>query len=460
MRASPALSVRAAVLGLALGACGGSAAFGQTPPPNGPAHGGGVTHVSGGIGLAAQAAPESDAGASPGSVSAATGSVRVAYWSSTRTLDDAQHVGALALWLRATHRVASRATLVFEGSVRHQEAFRTQRAEGLLREGYVDLPLGWMRMRVGKQIVAWGRADGINPTDNISPKDLRLLVPDDDDRRFGVYAVGGTFDRGRVSVSGYWLPGFQPDVVPVPGLPPGVTVREPVPGPAKTLAQGAIKIERTGAAVDWSLSYFDGYDRSPDVGVASGVNGAPEILLRHHRIRVFGGDFAGVIGRVGVRGEAAYTRTEDGSGRDAYTQNPFLSVVVGADRTFGASLNVNAQYLLLAVVDYISPFRIPAADGDEVGILHAAINNQLDRVQHGATVRVAHHWLQETLDAELTWAAFGPRFSQALHGKLTYAFSDHWKGAVGGDYFGGERPSFFRVLAQNRAVFTELRLSF
>jgi hypothetical protein len=390
----------------------------------------------------------------------ATGSLRVGYWTSNRRLDDARHVGALALWLRATPRLASKASLVVDGWVRHQEAFRDQRPEGLLREGYVDISLGSVSVRAGKQIVAWGRADGINPTDTISPKDFRLLVPDDDDRRFGTYALKGTYYLRSLSVTGLWLPGFQPDVVPVPGVPSGVVIREVVPRVKDTLAQAAFKIEQSGGAIDWSIAYFDGYDRSPDLGLGTGAGSAAQVLLRHHRIRVIGGDAAAVVGRMGLRGEAAYTLTEDRDGLDPHAQNPFFFLVLGGDRTFGEYFNVNLQYLLLAVSDYHSPFDIPARQGGEVAVLHAAINNQLERVQQGATARVSNRWLQETVEAEATWAFFAPRFSHAVRAKLTYTFSDRWKGVVGFDYFDGEQPSFFRTVAQNRAVFSELRLGF
>ena len=34
-----------------------------------------------------------------------------------------------------------------------------------------------------------GRADRINPTDNLTPRDFTLLVPDDEDQRFGTAAI-------------------------------------------------------------------------------------------------------------------------------------------------------------------------------------------------------------------------------------------------------------------------------
>lgn len=41
-----------------------------------------------------------------------------------------------------------------------------------LREAYVSIYPGKFDIRLGKQIIAWGKADGINPTNNITPQNL------------------------------------------------------------------------------------------------------------------------------------------------------------------------------------------------------------------------------------------------------------------------------------------------
>jgi len=54
-----------------------------------------------------------------------------------------------------------------------------------LREGYVSLYLGALDLRLGQQIVVWGRADAFNPTNNLTPIDLGVRSPIEDDRRLG-----------------------------------------------------------------------------------------------------------------------------------------------------------------------------------------------------------------------------------------------------------------------------------
>jgi len=167
--------------------------------------------------------PDPEPGTSPDpSIEAgeASGSLRAGYWSSNRQLDDRAHFVALALWMRAAPRLGSRASVVLEGWVRSQDLARSDKPQGLLREAYLDASLGPFDLRLGKQIIVWGRADAINPTDNVSPRDLTLLVPDDADQRSGCYAIRERYYLNSVSIAAWWLPGFLPMVVPIPALPP------------------------------------------------------------------------------------------------------------------------------------------------------------------------------------------------------------------------------------------------
>jgi hypothetical protein len=388
------------------------------------------------------------------------GSLRSGYWVKDRKLDDQMHFGTLTLWTRAALQLTSKVSVVVDGWVGFQNLGRDETAAGALREAYLSLSLGKIDFRFGKQIVVWGRADALNPTDNISPRDLTLLTPYDDDQRSGAYALKGTYYLKSLSLTGMWLPGFQAHVVPLPAQPPPLVFQSSRPSAVDTLGQGALKLEQTGKAVDWSLSYFDGYDRSPDLGLGPVSLTEVEVLLRHHRIRVLGGDFAATVGRFGIRGEAAFTFTENWRGHDPQTKSPFFLIVVGGDRTFLEYLNVNVQYTLRVVVNYHSPFDIPDPIARGLAIEQAAISNQLDRVQHGGTFRISNKWLNETLEAEATGAFFLPRFNYALRAKIAYALSDRWKGIIGGEYFNGEQPSFFALLNENWTAFAELRLSF
>jgi hypothetical protein len=389
-----------------------------------------------------------------------TGSVRAGYWSSTRSLDPEDHLGAGMIWVKSTRRVSSRFSFLIEGWTALRGPADDGDATGELREAFVDLRFGRLDVRAGRQIIAWGRADGLNPTDNLTGEDLTLLAPDDDDRRLAATAVRASYYLGHVSVAGLWLPEFRGHRFPLPSAPGVTVVRDRPEWPGD---QWALRVEQTGRAVDWSVSYFNGRDLTPDLGVrlsAAMPDSQPAIALSHYRVQVFGADMAANLGRIGLRAEGAYVETEDGAGRDPFTKNPFLFVVVGGDRTFREYLNLNVQYLYR----FVRGDRTAQAglSPTEAGVaeLQGILNSQVTRVQHGASFRVSYKWLRETLEGECAAAGFVGPDGLALRPKVTYTVTDHWKVLAGAEIYRGDSSSVFGLLRPNSTAFLEARWSF
>jgi hypothetical protein len=98
--------------------------------------------------------------------------------------------------------------------------------------------------------------------------------------------------------------------------------------------------------------------------------------------------------------------------------------------------------------------------GGPLALRLAAVTNQRDQVQHGASLRVSYKWFNETLEGELAGMLSFTRLDFALRPKLTYAFTDRWKGLAGADIFLGSKNVFFGRLSENSAAYVELRYSF
>jgi len=400
---------------------------------------------------------------SPESASAAlsalnlNGSLRGSYWDVSRNPSGRNRFGVAELWLKAAPRIGENTALRLEAWKRNSGEKSAARTQSLVREAYVDFSSGAADFRIGKQIIAWGKADQLNPTDNLSPRDNTLFVAESDDQRFGTVAAKGSYNfadaLSGVVVTAIWLTRFRPNIQPI-ASPTGVTVIESIPGGD----QYAFKLEQSGQAADWSISYFHGYDLNPDLAIQPLT---PQyLLLQHHRIRVLGGDAATVLGRYGVRAEAAYTQTEDAAGTDPFIKNPFLYVVLGADRTFSEYLNINVQYFARRVSAYSDPSLIVNSMIQNVAMQQNLISNQQDSFQKGLSLRIANKWLHETLEAELAAVYHSDYKDYLLRPKIGYAFDDHWKGTLGAILFRGEAQTFFGMLKDRSSVFGELRYSF
>lgn len=388
-----------------------------------------------------------------------TGSVRLGYWSDTRDLDGERPIGSAMLWAKTRHDFSHRlsafgeAWLTSRGPIDHGET------RGELREAYLDIKLHRLEFEAGRQIFAWGRADAINPTANLSGEDITLLTPDSEDRKRGTTAIRTLyFLPHSVSISGIWLPEFRPTRFPFPNLGSSNTFVQDYPH--WPTDQFAFRVEQNGGAIDWSLSYFDGFNLLPDLSVDSDSSTSGQVKASSHRIRVIGADAATIVGHYALRTEGAYTFTQNPTGKDPFLEDPNLFCIVGGDRTYGGELNINVQYILRFVPN-ASPGLAPGSGlANMVAKEEAIIANQTMRVQHGASARIGDKWLHETLEGEFDLVGyFNPR-GILVRPKVTYSFTDHWKAIAGGEIYRGSDQSVFGLLRSNSVGYVEARFSF
>jgi hypothetical protein len=382
------------------------------------------------------------------------GSLRASAWDIPKNPDGTRKPGIGEVWLKAAPHIGD-ATAVMEGWARDTNFTHQGRKSGMLREGYLSYSAGDADFRLGKQIIVWGRADQLNPTDNLTPRDNTLYIADVDDQRFGAMAARATYNLSGMALTGIWLPYFRPSKQPLPAL-PGISYAETVPGGGEY----AFKLEQTGGAADWSVSYFHGFDQNPDLSAGAVAPAGVTLSLQHHRIRVLGADAATTVGRFGLRAEAAYTWTEDSAGIDPFVKNPFFYGVAGADRTFFDYLNINLQYFVRQVSNYSDPNAIADPVLRTVAVQQAVVSSQLDRMQQGISLRIANKWLNETLEGEIAGVANLTRHDFMLRPRFAYAFDDHWKGTLGAYVYRGGSNTFFGLLKDRSGGFAELRYSF
>lgn len=387
-----------------------------------------------------------------------TGSLRGAYWSSNRRLDDEKNIGVASAWLKLDKKLESGIGLFAEGYFVSEDVFGGDPIEERrLREGYVEGRKGDFDFRVGKQIIAWGRADRFNPTDNLTPRDATLLAGDIDEDRFGSLAAKGSWNfDAHTSVTGIWIPQFQPNVVPLPSR-PGVVFQENIPDSNR---QWALKLDQSGKSVDWSVSWYDGFDLNADISPGAMTPTGQIVNLNHNRIRVLGADAATTRGSYRYAVEAAYFRTEDPDGINPGIKNPFFYGVLGVERDYVDDLTVIVQFFAREVMHYSDPEAITDPVARAFAVQQAVINSQYDRRQQGLSARIDKKWFNQTLEAELAAIALINRDGYFVRPRVIYMWTDNIKIIAGYEYFKGSDKTTYGLLEKNSTLYSEVRWYF
>jgi hypothetical protein len=381
-----------------------------------------------------------------------SGSARGGYWSGSRQLDDRDGVATGSIWIKAEASQGHWRT-VFDGWLRDDDMGRAGERRGRTREAYLQFDTDGTSIRLGQQLLVWGRADQLNPTDNLTPRDFTLLTTDNADERFGTLALAINHRVGNYTWSTALLPRFRPNVVPWPASIP-IGASKPAGGP-----QVGIKVDHSGASgMDWSASWYSGRDLQPSLKVSPTQPGS--VVAVHPRMQVMGADFAVPVGSLGFRGEAAYTRFLDGADQTGtWAKRSFWFAVLGVERALSGTLNVNAQVYLYRVTGYIDPRRVAGDGARQLATAQAVASHQLDRSDLGMTLRIADKWLNETLEGEIVVVSALGRNDWALRPRVTYAFDDHLRLTFGADLFRGSPQAAFGQLRSNSVAFAELRYS-
>ena len=253
-----------------------------------------------------------------------------------------------------------------------------------LKEAYFDA-YGFLTkkldMRLGKQIIVWGKADKINPTNNLCPDDLEDMF--DFGAKIGVNALKASFYQKiagtELTFSGVFIPVFTPSALPSAEwtnalmgdlkLPTTFAISnssEDIMLPEDKLGESSsygLKLSAKLLDYDLSLSYYDGRDKMP---IASYLLLSPldektanlTVGMKYPEIRVIGADLSGEVGSVGLWAEGAMimpkntetlrvilgpNQTELGSSI-ALEDDPYLKFVIGGDYYFKHGFYLNMQF--------------------------------------------------------------------------------------------------------------------
>lgn len=383
------------------------------------------------------------------------GECRLGGWSSTRNLDQEEGVGKATCFVNWKQGLGENLRVNLGARIGVHDRDTTQGSSGRVREAYVEGDTGALRWRLGRQIIAWGRADRINPTDNLSPRDYTALVPEDEEQRIGIDAAAAQYRLSdALSVTAVLVPRFEPHRTPVGTLPPNRRMQA-----APDNSEWAFKLEKSGGSWDGSLSYYDGFDRFARYHAEFPAPGVLVFAGSHERMRAVGADVASTVGSWGVRAEFSASRFSPSCALCAPGTRSVQRLVVGIDRDVGESGNINAQMFRIKRSDYVNPEGLPGQA--------RLVRNALDRLnsefggqEYGVSLRLFDRYWNDRLKAEIGAIFDISSRSRLIRPRITYSISDSIKATAGLDYFDGGEQSYFGSRARNRLGFVELAYVF
>jgi hypothetical protein len=381
------------------------------------------------------------------------------YWGGFMQHDGEYSILQNTLDLRFDRRGA-KASLYANPVVYH---YPDQDLDILLRQAYLDLHFGSMDIRLGKQQIIWGKADGVFITDILSPKDLReFLLPDFEEIRIGINALKMSYYRGNSTYEFVWMPVFQKGLMPsdtsrwAPSKPDFLQGAEYDYSNAEVEkkldnSQFAFRYSMLSSVIDVELVTAYVWDElptnhiyrsfDPETSQPTGLIVRPE----HHRLGIFGGSFSTTKGGFVIRGEGAYY-----TGKHFNTTEP---AHVGG--------TVRRDYLhYLAGVEYSLWGATVGGQLIQESILNYDNYIIQDRFRNTATFLISKNYRRETVNVEL-FTYYGIDNNDALiRPKISYDFADGFEILAGANIFFGDASGYFGQFGKNDMIYAKVKYNF
>ena len=313
-----------------------------------------------------------------------------------------------------------------------------------VNEVYLDYTGSRFDLRAGRQIIVWGRADGVQITDIVSPKDQTELIGlDYEDTRLPVTALKARLFGTVYTLETIWIPFYSANDYPESRDNPlnellyprkldfgsgGETVsylinEEELPdsiSDSEIGLRGSLYLP----VADISISFFRGWDNSPACTMEHETSDGENVITLtpdYARIWMAGIDTALPLGPVVLRMESAWIGGRSFS-RDNAFESPVrtdqIMALAGIDWNPGDGWSLTGQYIEDIIPDY---------------------DNKLAREQrsNSITLSISRKLFRETLELSVSSAAGLEHIDSYSSIEVEYAFSDAFHLTLGGVFFSG-----------------------
>jgi len=235
-----------------------------------------------------------------------------------------------------------------------------------LNEAYLDIYefiIQNLDVRIGKQIIVWGKADKINPTSNICPDDFSDIFRFGE--KLGVNSLLLNLYISDFTLNMVYVPVFTPSLLPGGGIAEmaGISLGKNnyIQEPQNTIGKSSqlgVKFNWFIFNYDFSLSYYYGRSTLPVIYKVdySSTGSIDSTHSKFPKLQVIGFDFSGSLFNMGLWGEAGLFIPEEVitslyidktkiSEEKTIKNKAYLRYIAGTDYTFTNGLYYNLQFV-------------------------------------------------------------------------------------------------------------------
>lgn len=369
-----------------------------------------------------------------------------------------------------------------------QGSHRTAKNSGTtwLREIFFDVESPRFFIRLGRQQVVWGSADGIRALDCINPGDGRYAYLDDAaDYRIPLWMMRLEARLASDTTLQFLIiPDYEPAFSTSEGdvfvyrstalsaqrqqsIPPFITTTRNKRTPPDNLSHGsyAVRWQQVIHGWEYTLNYKWGFETYPrgkgTFFLQDGWQPRVSITLDYRkRTHGIGGSFSkavngGPLRGLTVRGEVLYTVDkpfpygDDGVTAGNTTMNT-CTYIAGLDKIFLTDVLVSAQY-----IQFIYP-RTRHRDSD---VFFPPTFAPLHRVDTLVTLRVSTDFMAERLKPEML-VIYDSRSDWRVSPEINYEINDHLWVYAGIHFFAGNANSLFGQFRNDSMLYAGYTISF
>ncbi|MCD6320127.1 MAG: DUF1302 family protein [Candidatus Desulfofervidaceae bacterium] len=341
-----------------------------------------------------------------------------------------------------------------------------------VRELYLDFFSDYLDVRLGKQIVTWGTADGIRILDQVNPLDYReFTLKDWNEIKIPLWMTKiEVVPTVNGSLQFLFIPDFEPNFSPPAGAPfafkttilaakkyaqLGATVTENRPAETFSNAKFGVRWRDIINGWEYTLNYLYGWNMNPETYAVSRTR----FVKQYSRINLWGGSFSktivnGPFQGLTVRGEFAYFKNVPAAYRNAQGQTAYHKIdkyqyVLGLDKYLISNWLFSFQFIQLinSQKDY-QGYKFLLSSGGPA-----------DKVSTYLTLKIATDFFHERLKPEILFI-YGDDNEWRISPKLYFEINDHLTTTAGMHIFVGKETELYGQFNDKNELFLEVRYSF